>query len=137
MLALGLVPGTTISSNNQISIPEGSINIITCESVGYPPPTVIWNRNNGALSGGVSINNTVSTLVGDGNITRVSRSLIITNASREDTGVYTCSGSNFIGSDNKTVSITVQCKFIMQNILLMTTLLIAKKGNMKSSQRKM
>ena len=80
------------------------------------------------------MNNTVSTLVGDGNITRVSRGLTIANASREDTGVYTCSGSNFIGSDNKTVSITVQCKFIMQNILLMTTLLIAKRGNMESSQ---
>ena len=80
------------------------------------------------------MNNTVSTLVGDGNITRVSRGLTITNASREDTGVYICSGSNFIGCDNKTVSITIQCKFIMQNILLMTTLLISKRGNMKSIQ---
>ena len=38
--------------------------------------------------------------------------LTILNASREDTGVYTCSANNSIGGDNKIISITIQCKVV-------------------------
>ena len=107
-------------------IDEGSSSTIVCEAVGYPPPTVIWNRDNGTFSDRVSISSSVSTLVGDGNITRVIVNLTI-NASREDTGVYTCSASNFIGSDSSNVSITVQCKLVMQNILLSSNIVYYKK----------
>ena len=55
--------------------------------------------------------NSVSVHTGYGNITRVSVNLTITNASREDTGVYMCSANNSVGSDNKSINITVQCKF--------------------------
>ena len=55
----------------------------------------------------------VSVPTGYGNVTRVSVNLTITNASREDTGVYMCSASNEIGSDDSNVSITVQCKYIV------------------------
>ena len=85
---------------------------VTCESIGYPPPTIIWNSSNGTLSDRVSVSDNVSVLTGNGNVTRVSVNLTITNAFREDTGIYMCSGSNFIGSDNRNVSITVQCKFM-------------------------
>ena len=57
------------------------------------------------------MSDSVSVPTGYGNVTRVSVNLTITSASREDTGVYMCSGTNFIGIDNKNVSITVQCKF--------------------------
>ena len=83
-----------------MSIAEGNSSTITCEAVGYPPPAVTWNRDNGTLSDRVSISNSVSTLIGDGNITRVIVNLTITNAYREDTGVYTCSASNFVGNDS-------------------------------------
>ena len=46
-----------------------------------------------------------------GNITRMSVNMIITNASREDTGVYMCSANNSVGSDSNSINITVQCKF--------------------------
>ena len=46
-----------------------------------------------------------------GNITRVSVNLTITSASREVTGLYMCSANNSVGSDNKSINITVQCKF--------------------------
>ena len=55
--------------------------------------------------------NSVSVHTGYGNVTRVSVNLTITNASREDTGVYVCSANNSVGSDNKSINITVQCKF--------------------------
>ena len=53
----------------------------------------------------------VSVPTGYGNVTRVN--LTITNASREDTGVYVCSANNSVGSNNKNINITVQCQFII------------------------
>ena len=107
------MPETNISTNNEITIIEGNNITTTCEAIGYPEPTVVWSRNNGALSDRVLISESVSTLTGNGNVTRVSVNLTITNVYREDTGVYTCSASNYIGSDDKNVSITVQCKSII------------------------
>ena len=103
---------TTVSPLNQTIVREGNTTTITCEALGYPPPIIVWSRTNGILSDRVSVNDSVSFPTGYGNVTRVSVNLTITNASREDTGVYMCSASNEIGSDNSNVSITVQCKFI-------------------------
>ena len=64
----------------------------------------------------------VSVPTGYGNVTRVSVNLAITNASREDTGEYLCSASNEIGSEEKDVSITVQCKFIYTYLINYGTL---------------
>ena len=94
-----------------VVVVEGNTTTITCEAFGYPPPTVVWNRINGILSDRVSVSDSVSVPTGHRNVTRVSVNLTITNASREDTGVYTCSANNSIGSDDSNVSITVQCKF--------------------------
>ena len=58
----------------------------------------------------VSVCDSVSVPTGNGNVTRVSVNLKITNASREDTGVYVCSANNTISSDNRNASIIVQCK---------------------------
>ena len=91
------------------SVIERSIAIIVCEAFGYPPPTVIWNRINGSLSDRVSVSDSVSVPTGYGNVTRMSVNLTITNASRGDTGVYTCSANNSIGSDSKNVEMIVQC----------------------------
>ena len=95
-----------------VIIIESNATDLKCEAFGYPPPTVVWNRINGILSDRVSVSDSVSVPTGYGNVTRVSVNLTITNASREDTGVYTCSANNSIGSDNSNVNITVQCKYI-------------------------
>ena len=106
-------------------ITEGCTTTILCEAIGYPPPTVVWNKFNGILSDRVSVSDSVSVPTGYGNVTRVSVNLTITNASREDTGVYTCSANNSIGSDSSNVSITVQCKLcecvVCLNVLLIET----------------
>ena len=104
---------TTVSPLNDRIIREENTNTITCEAFAYPPPTVVWNRINGILSDRVSVSDSVSVPTGYGNVTRVSVNLTITNASREDTGVYTCSANNSIGSDSSNVSITVQCELFM------------------------
>ena len=103
----------TVNPINDTIIREGNTTTITCEALGYPPPTVVWSRINGILSDGVSVSESVSVPTENGNVTRVSVNLTITNASREDTGVYTCSANNCIGSDNRNVSITVQCKLFL------------------------
>ena len=102
---------------NDLTTQEGNATIVTCEALGYPPPTVVWNRINGILSDRVSVSDNVSVPNGYGNVTRVNVNLTITNASGGDTGVYTCSANNSIGSDSCNVSITVQCKFLMQCII--------------------
>ena len=89
---------------------EGSTAFLTCEAVGYPVPTIVWSRFDGALSNQVSVSDIISVPTGNGNVTRVSVNLTITSAYREDTGVYTCSANNSFGSDNRNAIITVQCK---------------------------
>ena len=105
---------TVISLNNTI-VREGNTTTITCEALGYPPPTIVWSRTNGtfAFSDRVSVSDSVSVHTGYGNVTRVSVNLTITNSSREDTGVYMCSANNSVGSNNETINITVQCKFMI------------------------
>ena len=105
-----------VNSISDTIVREGNITTIACEAFGYPLPTVVWNRVNGILSDRVSVSDSVSVPTGYGNVTRVSVNLTITNASREDTGVYTCSANNSIGSDSSNVSITVQCK--IDNLLM-------------------
>lgn len=121
LIITGVAPNTNILSNNEITITEGNSNTITCEAIGYPPPSVTWNRNDRALSGRVSISNSVNTLTGDGNVTRVSVDLAITNAYREDTGVYICAASNFIGSDSMNIIITINCKYLHCSNLMQYT----------------
>ena len=72
----------------------------------------MWNRIDRTLSDRVSVSDSVSIPTGNGNVTRVSVNLTITNAYREDTGAYACSANNSIGSDDRIINITVQCKFI-------------------------
>ena len=113
LLLLLVIPTIDIlTGNTTVVITKGNTTTITCEAVGYPPPTVMWNRINGILCDRVSVSDSVSVPTGPGygSVTRVSVNLTITNASREDTGVYTCSANNSIGSDDRNVHVTVQCK---------------------------
>ena len=91
--------------------------MFTCESIGIPLPTITWSRDNGALNDRVFVSDSVTDLVRNSNVTRVSVNLTITNTSREDTGVYVCSANNYIGSDSTSVSVTVQCKFLLTSVL--------------------
>ena len=100
-----------------VIINEGDTTTITCEAIGYPPPTVVWSPSNEDYSDRVSVSDSVSVPTGYGNVTRVSVNLTITNASREDTGDYICSANNSIGDDDQNVSITVQCKVFVILIL--------------------
>ena len=79
------------------------------------------------------MSDSVSVPTGYGNVTRVSVNLTITNASREDTGVYTCSANNNIGSDSSNVSITVQCKFTLSHCVLLLSFTLYSSSRSYSS----
>ena len=90
---------------------EGNDITITCEAISssYPPLTIEWNKNDGSLSDRVSIGDAVSLHTDSRNISRTVVNLTITNAFKEDTGVYNCFASNNISNDSSDVKITIQC----------------------------
>ena len=106
-------PNITIPvEGKEFTITEGSDGSITCTATGYPPPTVVWQNSDGSsinnprlVSGSESMSST-----GVGNVTSVSVELMVTGAMRVDTGMYTCSASNILGSNTTSIVITVQCK---------------------------
>ena len=57
------------------------------------------------------MSDSVSVLTGNRNVTRVNVNLTITNPTIEDTGEYTCSANNSVGSDDSSTIIT-QCMYI-------------------------
>ena len=107
---LNFIGIATVNPINHTFVGEGNATAITCEALGYPPPTVVWNRLDGNFSDRVIMSDSVSASTGYGNVTRVSVNLTITNASREDTGEYMCSANNSIGGDYENMIITVHCK---------------------------
>ena len=116
LFIIHFIGNSILSLLNSTIVGEGNTTTITCEALGYPPPIVVWSRTNGTLSDNrVLVNDSISVPTEYGNVTRVSLNLTIKNASREDTGVYMCSANNSVGSDNKSINITVQCEFIVIN----------------------
>ena len=99
--------------NTTTVITEGDTTTITCEAIGYPPPTIEWSRTSGTLSDRVLVSDSVSAPVGRGNASSVTVNLTLTNANREDTGLYECSASNSVGSTTRNTSVTVQCELII------------------------
>ena len=89
-------------------IEEGENITLTCIGVGHPPPLVQWRKLNESLSDRVSSTN-MSMSTNEGNITRVTVDLLITNVSREDTGVYECLAINLLSNVTRNVSLIVQC----------------------------
>ena len=105
--------------NTIINTTEEDTITITCEALGYPPPTIVWSKTNGALNEPVPMSGSVSVPTGNGNVTSVSANFTMTNANREDTGSYKCTASNIVDTNERDVGIIVQCKFRMW-ILLVT-----------------
>ncbi|XP_065905856.1 hemicentin-1-like isoform X2 [Dysidea avara] len=110
---------TKPEEGEEFSITEGSDRSITCTATGYPPPTVIWlNSDGSSLNDSRLVSGSeVMSSTGVGNVTSVSVELIVTGATRADTGLYMCSASNTIGNDTDvTVNITIQSNltFIQQ-----------------------
>ena len=117
-----VVPPTFTNSldniTSTIATIEGGYIVLTCGAIGYPPPTIIWSKANGVLSDRMTVNDSVIVPTGYGNVSSVSVNLTLTNAYREDTGLYQCTANNSVGNDTGNISITVQCKYMYNWFLI-------------------
>ena len=80
------------------TVKEGQTAILKCTVDGYPQPRVTWSRKR-------------STLPIGRHVMGPSNALILKNVRPEDSGIYSCSAENLLGSVNASVQLTVQCKF--------------------------
>jgi len=96
------------------TINEGSNGSITCTATGYPPPVVVWQNSDGSSLSNMRLvsGSEVMSSTGVDNVTSVSVELMVTEAIRVDTGMYTCSASNIASSTTRNIIITVQCKHL-------------------------
>lgn len=68
--------------------------LLPCASTGNPEPSIAWSRDNGELP----VNRTVGTPIG----------IAIDAVQVNDTGKYTCTATNILGSTTKTFYLAVQ-----------------------------
>ena len=113
----------TVASNitapmdgQQFIVTERSNGSITCTATGYPVPTVVWQNSDGSsLSNNRLVSDSPVNILstGIGNVTSVSVELMVIEAMRIDTGTYRCSANNILNAIAISISITVQCKYLM------------------------
>ena len=93
-------PVITTYSLSTMNVVIGSPLTLTCTSSGSPPDTFIWMKDGVPISHSTSI-----TAVNYTNTTAVfSTNYTISSFSISDNGTYTCTVSNPIGSDSKTIN---------------------------------
>ncbi|CAL8103250.1 unnamed protein product [Calicophoron daubneyi] len=74
---------------------EGATFTVTCSAEGHPKPTLEWSRETGGL---FRLGTSVDIVTGV---------LTITDAKKEDAGRYTCTATNKISQDSKSVSVEI------------------------------
>ena len=126
------IGGFTVSPNitipvegQEFTITEGSDGSITCTATGYPPPTVVWQNSDGSSLSNMRLvsGSEVMSSTGVGNVTSVIVELMVTEAMRVDTGMYTCSASNVVSNvTDVTVTITIQCEYQFTYIVVVLNL---------------
>ena len=87
-------------------IEEGEDITLTCVGVGRPPPLVEWRKFNRVFSSNMSVS------TNEMNVTRVTIMLMLTRASREDSGVYMCFASNPLNIAVRNITLTVKCGYL-------------------------
>ena len=87
------------------TVKEGQTAILKCTVDGYPQLRVTWSRERSILP--------LARYV-----TGPSNALILKDVKPEDTGIYSCSAENLLGSVNSSAQLTVQCKFYRSRSLL-------------------
>ena len=99
----------TPSSSIVIILIDSSLNL-SCTSQGSPPDTFTWRKDNDPTI----LQSTSITAVDHTSTSAVFRAdYSIDNVTTSDSGTYTCIVTNPIGSDNATITVFVNCKFLI------------------------
>ena len=100
-------------SSSTVSFVVGSTLTLSCTSRGSPPDTFTWRKDSGP-----TVQSTNITTVTHTDTTAVFRTdYSINSVTTSDSGTYTCTVTNPIGSDSRTISVAIS-KFSDQSCLL-------------------
>ena len=88
-------------SSSTVTIAVGSPLTLSCTSRGSPPDTFTWRKDSGPIVQPTSI----TTLVHTSTRAVFRANYSINNVSITDSGTYTCTVTNPIGSDSETITI--------------------------------
>uniref|UniRef100_A0A8C3J6R6 Hemicentin-1 n=1 Tax=Calidris pygmaea TaxID=425635 RepID=A0A8C3J6R6_9CHAR len=91
---------------SQLTVIEGSLISLVCESSGIPPPSLTWKKDGSPL---------VAELLGRVRILSGGRQLQISIAEKSDAASYTCVASNVAGSAKKEYSLQVYIRPVILN----------------------
>ena len=98
----------TPSSSSTVSIVVDSPLTLSCTSRGSPPDTFTWRKDNGLI-----VQSTNITTVTHTNTSAVFHAdYTITSVTTSDSGSYTCTVTNPIGSDSETITVNVVSKYL-------------------------
>ena len=95
-------------SSSTVTVPVGSSLNLNCTSRGSPPDTFTWRKDGGSIL--QSITNQV-TYTSTSVVFRADYS--IDSVTTSDSGTYTCTITNPIGSDSVTITVIVIGKLLM------------------------
>ena len=104
-------PALVVVYPDDVEVLAGDSLLLTCIGYGIPLPSLSWLKN------GQTITNSSKIFISDSIISRgstslVRSSLLLCNASIEDSGDYSCTASNYItDSKSENFSVSVQCTF--------------------------
>ena len=97
-------------SSSTVTILAGSLLSLNCTSQGSPPDTFTWRKDNDPTV----LQSTSITAVNHTSTSAVFRAdYSIDSVTTSDSGTYTCTVTNPIGSDNANITVFVNRKFVI------------------------
>ena len=93
-------------SSSTLAVAVGTPLTLSCTSQGSPPDTFTWRKDNGSV-----LESTTTPVTYTNTIAIFRADYSIDNVTTSDTGTYTCTVTNPIGTDSTTI--IVVCKLLM------------------------
>ena len=88
-------------SSSTVPLVEGSSLRLSCTSRGSPPDTFTWRKDSGSIVQSTSI----ITVAHTDSVAVFRANLVINSVTTSDSGTYTCTVTNPIGSDSETIAV--------------------------------
>jgi len=101
-------------SSSTVTVFIGDFLTLSCSSQGSPPDTFTWMKDGNPAP----LTPTLITVTHDNTNAEFRSDYIITNVTTSDNGTYTCTVTNPIGSDHKTITIFVARKLQNNSVLI-------------------
>ncbi|XP_032884067.1 hemicentin-1 isoform X2 [Amblyraja radiata] len=116
------VPPNIQGSNelSKLTVIEGNLISLVCESSGIPPPSLMWKKNGSPL---------LNDLNGEVRVVSGGRQLQVSNAKPSDSASYTCVATNIVGTTMKEYTLEVYVRPTISNSGRHPTEVIIIQGN--------